>query len=137
MVITAELETRDAPFGQSVVPALLDLEVEDGERLRLEAVWLRWLQPRQDLPLGDGDRRQLWDQGGGPRTHRDHEALRLVAAAIRTDPDAVLERPPFQDPLAPVELRAVREGLPHVSQDAFFGRQESTVRLEHDPSLFG
>ena len=135
MVIAAELEARDGPFGQSVVPALLDLEVEDGERLRLEAVGLRWLQPRQDLPFGDGDRRQLWDQGAGPAPHRDHEAPGLVAAAIGANPDAVLEWPPLQDPLAPVELRTVRQGLSHVSQDAFFGRQEPAVRLEHDPSL--
>src|SRR5882762_8161289 len=129
MVVLPELETGNEESGQAVVAALLDLKVEDGESAHAEVVGARRLEPRQHLPLGDGEPGQLRDELRGPGAGADYEPTRLITSAGGTHPHAARLCTPLQHGFATVDLSAVRLCLHHMRDVAPLRQQEPTLGL--------
>ena len=137
VVVLPELEARDAVHREAVEAPLVNEQVEDGEVLGPEPFGAGGLEPGEDLPLGDGEAAQHVDELSVPGACGDDELVRLVGAAVGSDPHPALQRLPFEDPLAGVDLGPVRLRRRHVRDDALLRRQEPAVRLHESQVVVG
>ena len=134
VVVAAELEAGHLPFGQAVVAALLDLEVEHREAVRREEAGPARAQPGEHLPLRRGQAPQRRrGEVGHPRARRQHQPPGLVPALVRRDHDALAPgaRFPAQHPLAGADVGAGGHGRVRVHDDRPLAQHEAALRLEH------
>src|SRR5215207_9641411 len=133
MMVAAELESRHLVDWQPVIPAFLDLEVEDWKAVRPEQFGAPRLQPCQDLAFGESDLLQR----GGKLTHpcpsSEHEALGLISALVGHDDHAVIIGAclPAEHPLARMNLGSLGLCGANMGHDGAFARDQSALRLEN------